>query len=78
MEATSQTDGVPESIRVAMGLFGAYLSYRHGMKKAERKAALESARDERIRRRTDPVCQSCGYRLSKHSDDGQNLCPRYQ
>ena len=78
MEATSQTDGVPESIRVAMGLVGAYLSYRHGKKKAERKAALESARDERIRRRTDPVCQSCGYRLSKHSDDGQNLCPRYQ
>ena len=78
MEATSQTDGVPESILLAMGLFGSYLSYRHGKKKTERKAALESARDERIRRRTDPVCQSCGYRLSKHSDDGQNLCPRYQ
>lgn len=61
-----------------MGLFGAYLSYRHGKKKAERKAAVNSARDERIRRRTDPVCQSCGYRLSQHSDDGQNLCPSYE
>ena len=78
MDATSQANSDTGRILVAMGLFGAYLSYRHGVKKAERKAALESARDERIRRRTDPVCQSCGYRLSKHSDDGQNLCPIYQ
>lgn len=60
-----------------MGLFGAYLAYRHGRKKAERRAATDSARDERLRRKNDPVCESCGYRASQHSDDGLERCPNY-
>jgi len=61
-----------------MGLFGAYVAYRHGKKKAERRATMQSAREERLLRKSDPTCESCGYRRSKHSDDGQNLCPSYQ
>ena len=78
MEATSETDVISERTRVAMGLFGAYVAYRHGKKKAERRADMQSAREERLLRKSDPTCELCGYRRSKHSDDGQNLCPRYR
>ena len=78
MEATSETDVISERTRVAMGLFGAYVAYRHGKKKAERRADMQSAREERLLRKSDPTCELCGYRRSKHSDDGQNLCPSYQ
>ena len=72
-----------------MGLFGAYLAYRHGKKKAERRAEMEAIRDERRRRQEaafdedddddddDPTCDDCGYALSKHSDDDPPLCPNY-
>ena len=61
-----------------MGLFGAYLAYRHGRKKAERRARreLDDLRDE-IDSRDEPVCDNCGHRLSQHSDDDPPLCPRY-
>jgi hypothetical protein len=78
VDATGEADGVPERTRVAMGLFGAYVAYRHGKKKAERRATMQSAREERLLRKSDPTCDLCGYRRSKHSDDGQNLCPSYQ
>jgi len=61
-----------------MGLFGTYLAYRHGKKKAERRATMASSREERLLRKSDPTCELCGYRRSKHSDDGQDLCPSYQ
>lgn len=68
-----------------MGLFGAYLAYRHGKRKAERRAEMEAIREERRRRRdaafeddeVDPTCDDCGYALSKHSDDDPPLCPNY-
>lgn len=68
-----------------MGLFGAYLAYRHGKRKAERRAEMEAIREERRRRRDaafeddedDPTCDDCGYALSKHSDDDPPLCPNY-
>ena len=78
MDAASQGNSDAERILLAVGLFGTYLSYRHGVKKAERKAAMQSAREERLLRKSDPTCESCGYRRSKHSDEGQNLCPSYQ
>lgn len=59
-----------------MGLFGAYLAYRHGKKKAERRAQRE--RDEaRFDADDDIVCDNCGHRLSQHSDDDPPMCPHY-
>ena len=52
-----------------MGLFTGYLAYRHGKKKAERKAR---ARDEW---NSDDECENCGYLASQHSEEGQ--CPSY-
>jgi rubrerythrin len=69
-----------------MGLFGAYLAYRHGKKKAERRAELEDIREERRRRRAgvpaqndiyDDICDDCGYAFAKHSDDDPPRCPSY-
>jgi len=65
-----------------MGLFGAYLAYRHGKKKAERRAEREEIREERRRRRAgipaaDDICDDCGYAFAKHSDDDPPLCPNY-
>ena len=63
-----------------MGLFGAYLAYRHGRKKAERRAQreLDDLRDEmESADDDDAVCDNCGYGLSKHSDDDPPLCPHY-
>ena len=55
-----------------MGLFGAYLAYRHGKKKAERRAEMEAIRDERRRRRDaafedddDPTCDDYGYEIGR-------------
>ncbi|MFZ9157723.1 MAG: hypothetical protein ACO230_06480 [Ilumatobacteraceae bacterium] len=67
---------------VIMGLFGAYLAYRHGKKKAERRAEREEIREERHRRQSgipadDDLCDDCGYAFSKHSDDDPPLCPNY-
>lgn len=67
---------------VIMGLFGAYLAYRHGKKKAERRAEMEDIREERRRRRAgipadDDICDECGYAFAKHSDDDPPLCPNY-
>lgn len=69
-----------------MGLFGAYLAYQHGKKKAIRKAEREDMRDERRRRQDsasnepfddDESCEDCGYAFSKHSDDDPPQCPSY-
>ncbi|MTA28164.1 MAG: hypothetical protein F2562_04835 [Actinobacteria bacterium] len=67
---------------VIMGLFGAYLAYRHGKKKAERRAEMEDIREERRRRRAgipaaDDICDDCGHAFVKHSDDDPPLCPSY-
>ena len=64
-----------------MGLFGAYLSYRHGKKKGQRQAQLaseiEAERDARRLRGTDPLCPTCGYHFSQHSHDSAKRCPTY-
>jgi hypothetical protein len=78
VDSASEANSDTERIFVEMGLFGAYLAYRHGKKKAERRATMASAREERLLRKSDPTCELCGYRRSKHSDDGQDLCPSYQ
>ncbi len=78
VDSASEANSDAEGILLVMGLFGAYLAYRHGRKKAERRADMQSAREELLLRKSDPTCESCGYRLSKHSDDGQNLCPSYK
>ncbi len=54
---------------VVMGLLTGYLAYRHGKKKAERKAR---ACDEW---NSDDECENCGYLASQHSEEGQ--CPTY-
>ncbi len=58
-----------------MGLVGAYLWYRHGKKKAERRARREFADLEDELDNTDDVCQNCGYTATQHSDEGD--CPSY-
>ena len=60
-----------------MGLFGAYLAYRHGRKKAERRARreIDDLRDEIDD--GDLICDECGHRLEQHSDDDPPLCPSY-
>ena len=58
-----------------MGLFGAYLIYRHGRKKARRAARREI--DELQDRLDELVCDLCGLRLAPHSDDDPPLCPNY-
>ena len=78
MDSASEANSDAERILLVMGLFGAYLAYRHGRKKAERRADMQTAREERLLRKSDPTCKSCGYRSGKHSDDGQNICPSYK
>jgi hypothetical protein len=78
VDSASAANSDTERTFVDMGLFGAYLAYRHGKKKAERRSDMQSAREERLLRKSDPTCGACGFRRSKHSDDGQNLCPKYQ
>ena len=60
-----------------MGLFTAFIAYRHGRKKAERRARreLDDLRDELDG--SESVCDECGYRLEQHSDDDPPLCPSY-
>lgn len=69
-----------------MGLFGAYLIYRHGRKKARRAARREidelQDRLEELEAEVDSsddelVCDLCGHRLAQHSDDEPPLCPNY-
>ncbi|MFM8563891.1 MAG: hypothetical protein ACKOCE_08435 [Acidimicrobiia bacterium] len=63
-----------------MGLFSVYLAYRHGKKKAERRARRDdrAAADERDHfDDEDDECDECGHPLSKHSDDDPPLCPNY-
>jgi len=71
-----------------MGLFGAYLAYRHGKKKARRAADRDMHDLERrladIESREgsgddddDEICDSCGHRRAQHSDDDPPLCPSY-
>jgi rubrerythrin len=52
-----------------MGLFTGYLAYRHGKKKAERKAR------ERDAWSSDDECENCGYLASQHNEEGR--CPSY-
>ena len=56
-----------------MGLFGAYLWYRHGKKKATRRARREL--DEFVEEANE-VCDNCGYTAAQHSDEG--YCPTYE
>ena len=60
-----------------MGLLSTYLAYRHGRKKAERRArrAEEPMYDEPAGDQL--VCDNCGHRLEQHSDDDPPLCPNY-
>lgn len=73
-----------------MGLFGAYLIYRHGRKKARRSARREidelQDRLDELEAEADSsdddvddelVCDLCGHRLAQHSDDDPPLCPNY-
>ena len=55
-----------------MGLFMTYLAYRHGKKKAERKAARRESHDD-----ADQyiVCDYCGFELRFHADDDSITCP---
>ncbi|CAB4608325.1 unannotated protein [freshwater metagenome] len=54
-----------------MGLFVGYLAYRHGKKKAERRAH----RNAEWETETDLECDFCGYVESQHDDEGR--CPSY-
>lgn len=55
-----------------MGLFTTYLAYRHGKKKAERKAARRESHDD-----ADQyiVCDYCGFEMRFHADDDSMTCP---
>jgi ribosomal protein L32 len=52
-----------------MGLFVGYLAYRHGKKKAERRAHRNAEWE------TDAECDVCGYLESQHDVLGR--CPSY-
>ena len=55
-----------------MGLFMTYLAYRHGKKKAERKAA----RNQQWEHFDDfDTCDSCGFEMRFHADDDSMTCP---
>lgn len=58
-----------------MGLLGAYVWYRHGKKKAQRRARREREELEDLLDEADDVCEHCGYTRAQHSDEG--YCPRY-
>ena len=58
-----------------MGLVGAYLWYRHGRKKAERRARRELAEYQDSLDDADEICENCGYTAAQHSDEG--YCPSY-
>ena len=55
-----------------MGLFMTYLAYRHGKKKAERKAARQAQYEEIDQ---FEVCDLCGFELRFHADDEDQTCP---
>ena len=58
-----------------MGLLGAYVWYRHGKKKAQRKARRELAEYTEAFEEANEVCDNCGYTAAQHSDEG--YCPSY-
>ena len=55
-----------------MGLFTGYLLYRHGKKKAERKAELERLE---LEAEIMAPCEHCGLPEFAHSPDERRLCP---
>ena len=59
-----------------MGLFGAYLWYRSGKKKAQRRAQREIDRLEYQLDEALEECDNCGYAAAQHSDEGD--CPSYE
>lgn len=57
-----------------MGLFGAYVVFRAGVKRGHRKAAISDDL-ARVPDALLDVCDHCGYYRMRHDDDGR--CPRY-
>jgi len=58
-----------------MGVLGAYLWYRHGKKKAERRARRAIADIEVDLDEASEECETCGHTRAQHSDEG--YCPSY-
>ena len=56
-----------------MGLFTTYLAYRHGKKKAERRAARRESHDDEDQY---VVCDFCGFEFRFHADDEDQTCPQ--
>jgi len=58
-----------------MGLFTGYLLYRHGKKKAMRKAARKARLEAYEIEEIMTPCDHCGLPEFAHSPDERKLCP---